>query len=237
MTNTNTQEASKNASFRRQQKCLLHESLCDKIALQVEPVEGVKKPDAGVKQEVAQKAVKKEVKEESSGKPVFTVDIGSMTCTMHSVSEATEQTVPLQAGPKNLLIGKFGEVVHTTELCNLMMHAAPKQVKKRPSAKRPAAAPPAEVPVVDVAAAPADEAPADVKNDYHIMHYGTGGRKNIGIKEKYGAKKQVVYFGGKACTKTKQELTEIAKVIVKDLHEGMSADDAKEKGQNLADAD
>ena len=66
--------------------------------------------------------------EGESKKPIFTVDIVSMQCTMHSTSENADEIVPLQAGPDNLLVAKFGETVHTTELCNLMLFAA---LKKR----------------------------------------------------------------------------------------------------------
>jgi len=197
------------------------------------------KVKAVVKKEVVEQVVKKE-----SPKPIFTVSILDMTCTMHRTSEADEQTVPLQAGPKGLLMAKFGVVEHTTELCNLMLAAAPKPKPKKEKVqkKKPAAAPPVvETPLAEAAAAPVDDAPVaeyDARaSNYSIMYYGTNGRNNIGIKEKLGAKKQIVYFGGKTCTKSKEQLKKIAELIVGELSAGMSAEDATEKGQELADAD
>ena len=108
-------------------------------------------------------------------KPVYTYDIKTMECFMHSSSGA--EAAPLQAGPRNLLVAKFGTHLHESELCNLMLRAPmPKPVKKRPAAAEaaaaaaaedapvaaepvPAAAPvkkrPAAAPAVDPAAAPA----------------------------------------------------------------------------------
>ncbi len=89
------------------------------------------KKEVLVKSELPKKdvVVKSELhKKDESNKPIFTVDISSMECTMHSTSENAEQSVPLETGPNGLLVANCGETVHTTELCNLMLFAA---LKKR----------------------------------------------------------------------------------------------------------
>ena len=203
------------------------------------PVQKKIKKEVTVKQEVKSKLPDPDV-----SKPVFTTDILTMSCTMHSTMVAESETVPLVAGPEGLLIAKFGDVVHTTELCNLMMFAAPpKKVLKKPAAalKKPAAAPIAEadVPIVPPvppmpAALPvavgAEAAP--VKNDYGSEWYKRS--KSIGIKIKFGAKNQVFSCGGARCTKTEEQMREFGKQIVADLHTGMSAADAKAKGMKFA---
>ena len=199
-------------------------------------------------------AVKEEPKKVELCKPIFTCHIPTMMCTMMCPSESIpEQSVSLEAGPENLLIAKFGETVHTTELCNLMLVAAlPKPVKKLAGAaalKRPAgaavlkkpamAAAPDAAPVAGAeaaapAAAPAAMAAAPPKDDYAIDYYCRGGKNTIGIKTKFGARNQILSFGSTRCTKTAEEMREIAAVIVADLHAGMSASDAKKKGTRLA---
>ena len=74
-------------------------------------------------------------------------------------------------------------------------------------------------------------ADVDVKNDYGILYYKNN---SIGIRERFGAQSQIFSFGGLWCTKSEKELRDIAKVIVADLHQGMSAVNAKSKGQRLA---
>ena len=76
--------------------------------------------------------VTEEPKQVELRKPIFTVDIPTMMCTMISVSATVpDQSAPLVAGPANLLVAKFGETVHTTELCNLMLIAAlPKKCRR-----------------------------------------------------------------------------------------------------------
>ena len=64
-------------------------------------------------------------------------------------------------------------------------------------------------------------AAAPPKNDYSIEYYGKGNKNSIGIKAKFGAKGQILSFGSTRCTKTAKEMTEIARVIVADLHSGM----------------
>ena len=171
-----------------------------------------------------------------------------MTCTKWMTSGMGEQAVPLEKGPDGFLVAKFADAVHVTELCNLMMFAAPKQ--KAPVMKKPGAAPvmketgaaiaPA-VPAAAIAAAPGPPAaPGPVppageeppKNDYGIMWYAK--QKTIGIRAKFGRKNQVFSFGGMRCTKTEAEMKTIAKTIVADLHNGMSVVDAKQKGMRLA---
>ena len=191
-------------------------------------------------------SVTEEPKQVDLPKPIFTVDITTMMCTMINVSaDVPDQSAPLVAGPENLLVAKFGETVHTTELCNLMLIAAlPKKVKKKPAAaevlKRPAraaapvasdAAPAAGAGAEVAAAAPMAAAP---KNDYGIEYYNTDNRNSIGIRAKFGARKQVLSFGSTRCTKTEKEMREIAAVVVADLHTGMSLKTAKKKGNRLA---
>ena len=127
-------------------------------------------------------------------------------------------------------MANFGEAAHTTELCNLMLLATPKPTERK-VLKRPGAAPPeAEAPMDAPPVAAADVAPA--KDDYGIMYYGKASA--IGIRAKFGAKNQILEFGSTRCTKTEEEMREIAKVIVADLHAGMSPAKAKKKGQRLA---
>ncbi len=64
--------------------------------------------------------------------------------------------------------------------------------------------------------------------------YGKGNKNTIGIKTRFGAKNQILSFGSTRCTKTAEEMREIAAVIIADLHAGMSASDAKKKGNRLA---
>ena len=226
----------------------------DKNPLQVEPEHQV------VKSEL--------LKKDEPAKPIFTVDINKRQCTMHSTSENAEETAPLEAGPNGLLVAKFGESVHESELSNLMLLAPAarkkRKVLKRPAAappeaeapseavlKRPAAAPPkavlkrpaaapsdaeapseAETPSEAEAPSEADVPPVEAKDDYGIMWYGKA--KAIAIRAKFGAKATVFQFGGVACTKTEVEMRDIGKVIVADLHAGMSPAKAKKKGQRLA---
>ena len=189
----------------------------------------------------------KQVKSEPpkpDAKPICTYDIGSMQCTMHSTSGQGGETVPLEQGPEGFLVAKFSDFVHTTELCNLMLFAAVKAKVKPAAKKRPAAAPavaiaPAEEasppePVAPAAAiAPLAEDPGDGgdKDDYGIMWYKKD--RSIGIRAKFGAKAQIFPFGGKQCTKTEDAMREIAKQLVADLHRGVSAADAKQKGNRL----
>ena len=201
-------------------------------------------PKQEVKQELSKPVVKSKLGEPSQQsepdeprKPVFTVDISHMHCTMHGTPGNDEQTVALQAGPNGLLTAKFGDLVHTTELCNLMLIAKKpkKNVKKKPAAPVAEASVGAAAPVEAAPVAAAPPAPmAPVVKDYGIMYYGTKNRNFIGIRAKFGAKNQVLSFGGTKCTKTKDEMRSIADVIVADLKGGMSVEDAKNKGTALA---
>ena len=199
--------------------------------LQVE----TKAPELEQKEELV--APKLECKKEklAESKPIFTVDIASMQVFMHSPSSDAVEGAPLEAGPNGLLVARFADRVHTTELCNLMLAAAPKRVMKRPAAamiaKRRAAKVAVEAPVADVpAVVPA--AAAGPKNDYGFNYYKN--HNSIGIKAKFGACNQVFSFGGTKCTKTEEQLRAIAAQIVADLHEGVSEADAKKKGVELA---
>ncbi len=74
-------------------------------------------------------------------KPVFTVDISTMHCQLHSTSfHDADRSEPLEPGPDGLLIARFGEMVYTTEPSNLMLSVAPpKKYKKASVAKKPVA--------------------------------------------------------------------------------------------------
>jgi hypothetical protein len=123
------------------QRLLLGKGLPSKTVAKKEP-----KKEPVVKARSKEPVVKEEPKKVELVKPIFTVHIPTMMCTMHSTSEEVpEQSVHLEAGPDHLLVAKFGETVHTTELSNLMLVAAlPKKVKKKPAGaaalKRPAMA-------------------------------------------------------------------------------------------------
>ena len=194
------------------------------------------------KKDVVEKSVlKKEPLHVEAGKPIFTYDFYTMQCTRHGTSDDAKQIVSLEAGPNGLLVANFGQAVHSTELSNLMLLVAPKKkndkaiVLKKPAAasvadpaehavlKKPAAAPKA-------AAAP--EAPEN--RSYQVLWYKNG--NNVGIRERFGGKKQIFSFGGKLCTKSKAELLGIANDVIGDLHEGMNPLAAKEKARGLASA-
>ena len=148
--------------------------------------------------------------------PIFTVDISQMSCNMHSVHSLEVVSVALEAGPENLLVAKFpGDIVHTTELSNLMLKVAPKkkekEVLKKPAMKKPGAAPvavadvPAPVAVAEVAApAAVVAAPEGEERDYAIMYYSKS--NTIGIRAKLGLKNQVLCFGKTSCTKSKAQM-------------------------------
>ena len=199
-----------------------------------------------VKVEPLQGKLKQEPPKADASKPIFTIDIATMTCTMHSsLMNEDELTASLEAGPEGFLVAKFDELVHTTELSNLMLtaakQAAPKKEKK-PGAKqaatkakkvlkKPGAAMAPVVPAAPAVDQPGEAPPAG-RDDYSIMWYVKG--KCIGIRAKFGRKNQVMSFGGVRCTKTVHEMKVIAKEIVADLHNGMSVPDAKAKGNRLA---
>ena len=105
---------------------------------------------------------------------VFTTDIATLRCMMHSTPS---ETVPLVEGPDGFAIAKFSNLVHVTELANILLSPMQDLVKARAKAKaatkkakakasslkaRPAAAVPAPAAVApaDAAAAPA-AAPAE----------------------------------------------------------------------------
>jgi len=207
-------------------------------------------------------APKEKVKEEMAEcKPIFTVDIVSMQCAMHSPASDAVQQAPLVTGPDGLLVAKFGDTVHTTELCNLMLTAPPKKgkkrVKKMPAAdmkkpaacdeiaKKPAAA--LKKPAADEEASMEEEDPEEEEKEeeeeaaaeidlpdkeYGIMHYKIN--NTIGIRAKFGAQNQLFSFGGTKSTKTKEEMKAIAKQIVADLKTGVSVAAAKKRGNELA---
>ena len=191
-------------------------------------------------------------KQESKDEPgVFTYDLESMQCTMHSTGQ--EQVAPLQSGPNGLAVARFqvsSEVlVHHTEFSNLMLLAPAEKKAKAKTAAKATAKPKVKAkktnPKVkakvkakpntdDVPNAPAAEHDAIVRNDYSIMLYNKGGKNTIGIREKFGQKKQVLSFGSTKCTKSEAEMRAIAKVVVDDLNKGESMQTCKDKGNMLA---
>ena len=201
-------------------------------------------------------------KQESKDEPgVFTYDLESMQCTMHSTGQ--EQVAPLQSGPNGLAVARFqvsSEVlVHHTEFSNLMLLAPAEKKAKAKTAAKATAKPkvkakktkskvelePEPKPKVKAklkAKPNADDAPnapaavhdAIVRNDYGIMLYNKGGKNTIGIREKFGQKKQVLSFGGTRCTKSEAEMRAIAKILVDDLNKGESMQTCKDKGNMLA---
>ena len=200
-----------------------------------------------VKMEKQEVVVKKEGTEKKKP-PIFTVDIATMTSTMHGPgSEKSE--AKLVAGPNGLLVANFSDgVCHETELCNLMLLAAlPKKIKKKPAAAEDSAAhpspegpPEADAPHpppedVGVPEQPADGPSIEKKpdKDYGIMYYWRKGENTIAIRAKFGSKGTVLSCGGKTCTKSKEEMFAIGNKLVKDLKEGKSAGECKIRGNQL----
>ena len=82
-------------------------------------------PSVKIKSELPQQPV-------GESKPVFTVDISTMHCHLHGTSsQDADRSVPLEPGPLGLLIAKFGEMVHQTELSNLMLEVPPPKKEKK----------------------------------------------------------------------------------------------------------
>ena len=174
-------------------------------------------------------------------KPVFTVDISTMHCQLHSTSSHdADRSEPLEPGPEGLLIARFGEIVYTTELSNLMLSVPPtKKRKTAPVSKKPAADIKAESDAEEAQAAAAPPAAhpaaplAAAKDDYAILWYKNS--KCCGIKAKFGMKTQVLSFGGKKSLKTEQEMRDFAQtVLVPDLHAGATIAETKQKGMDFA---
>ena len=183
---------------------------------------------------------------------VFTTDIAKLSCTMHSTPS---ETAPLVEGPDGFAIAKFSNLVHVTELANILLSpvadlvkaraqakAESKQAKKackKPAAacKKPAAAEAAALavePAAESAAAPIDAGPAaeaSVRN-YQILWYKNG--HNIGIRQLFGAKTQIFSVGGKNCHKTEVQLRAIGKIAIGDLNAGMSPAKVKQKARAFA---
>jgi hypothetical protein len=85
-------------------------------------------PSVKIKSELPQQPV-------GESKPVFTVDISTMHCHLHGTSsQDADRSVPLEPGPLGLLIAKFGEMVHQTELSNLMLEVPPPKKEKKKKA-------------------------------------------------------------------------------------------------------
>ena len=194
-------------------------------------------PQQQVKQELAMPSVVVKAEPPDDAKAVFVVDFPTMQCTMHRGGE--HLTAPLEKGPMQLLVAKFGDIVHTTELCNLMLFAAPApKTQKKPAAadvsKKPAAA--VEMGEAD-AAEPADAPEDAVEPGRDVSHYLIMWYKNnktIGIRAKWGAKPQVLSFGGSKCKRTEALMREHAKVIIQDLASGISVASCKQKGRDFA---
>ena len=162
-----------------------------------------------------EKPVKAEIKsEQSEAAPseacVYTTDLVKLECTKHH--ELGNDTASLEAGPEGFLIARFGELVHTTELANLLLapaanakakvaaakaKAASKAVKPRPAACTSAVAmkrPAASTSVVADGAAASSSAEAAGANNYAILWYKNGHR--FGIREKFGGLHQIFGVGG-----------------------------------------
>ena len=139
----------------------------------------------------------------STSNSVFTTDIATMTCSMHDGGAETARQ-PLHAGPDGLMIAKFGELVHTTELSNLMLQFASgcssssPAVKKRPAAKRPAAAAKTAAKPAEAVAKTGPAKGSAVKQQYSYMWYSL--HRCVGIRQKLPPKRQVFSFGGRKCT-------------------------------------
>jgi hypothetical protein len=221
--------------------------------MKVEPVKVKSEqvmPSVKIKSELPQQPV-------GESKPVFTVDISTMHCHLHGTSsQDADRSVPLEPGPLGLLIAKFGEMVHQTELSNLMLEVPPpkkEKKKKKPAAaaaapppaaaEAPATPPPAaqaaateapaaaEAPAAPFAAAAAAP-PAAAKDDYSVMWYKKG--KSCAIRAKFGTKATVLSFGGMHILKTKEQMKDYAQILVADLHAGESVADTRRKGQAFA---
>ena len=87
----------------------------------------------------------------------------------------------------------------------------------------------ASVPTPPAPALPAFGPNADL---FSCMYYGRS--NSIGIREKFGTKKQIFGFGGKKePRKSQAELRAIAKVIIGDLNNGVSKAECLIKARNL----
>ena len=151
-----------------------------------------------------------EMKAESEPKsrPIFTIDIPTMQCHLHGTSpHDVDRSVKLEPGPQGLLIARFGDMVHTTELSNLMLSvppAAKTKVAKKPAAPPPAAPAPSEAssPVVVAeaplaAVAPSEPLPADaapLPAEYCISRIQTSYFPNPEIVYRNVVAQNVLYF-------------------------------------------
>ena len=70
---------------------------------------------------------------------------------------------------------------------------------------------------------------------YGLMYYQKD--KIIAVREKMGSKRQIISVGGKACSKTKAQLWQIGKDMIKDLNAGVSVVNAKSRGRVAAGLD
>ena len=187
------------------------------------------------------------------GKSVYTTSIATGECTQHYPGGEVE-TVALQAGSEQLLIGRFSNGTYQTELPNLLLMVARGLApQKKPAAcKKPAAAvgaipaapadpapaipaakkvaikkKPAAAPAAAAAAHPAEPADAPAVRNYQVLWYKNG--HNIGIRQCFGEKKQIFSAGGQNCKKTEAQLRAIGNVAIDDLAAGMPPAEVKEK--------
>lgn len=151
------------------------------------------------------------------------------------------QTVSLKPGPNNFLVATFSDTeVYETEFPNIMIVKLERKVEKPKSVmkvmkkamkamKRPASAchppPPAHAAVLGGGAG----APK-----HGIMWYKK--TKTIGIREKFGLKRQVVSFGGVSCEKSEGDMRILAKQVVEWLDNGMGKVEAKIEAAKLVKA-
>ena len=163
-----------------------------------------------------------------SGRPVFSTDLAKLECTKHI--DGKTETVPLSQGPAGFLVADFASGMHATELCNLLASTA----TSCPAAK--AATADASNPGLRAcsvvqkkpAAANLKKKPAKCSSRFSIMWYKKS--TSIGIREKFGLKRQIFSFGA-GSGKSEFVQKRIALAIVSDLEGGMPYDEARDKAR------
>ena len=124
----------------------------------------------------------------------------------------------LEIGPEGLALGRFGEEIVATEVPNLLLKPILGGVKLY---KRPASNKLFTKPAIRDRATAAASSPAT--RIFGLEYYKD--RNVFGIRERTGKKRTVGYVGGKASSKTKDQLQEIAtKAIEKFAGEEQEAD-------------
>jgi len=198
----------------------------------------------------------KVVKEETRDDKIFVARIQDLKCKC-IFADGRQEEAPLRAGDFGFLVATFSFGEHTTDLANLLLLPPVKKKPAKAVCKKPASAPvndgetevdsdssEAEESANEEEEEPSEEdrppapapkpasAPEKAVTKYRIEWYKNG--HNIGLRENFGGKRQIVSFGGKACTKSEQDLKAIAKDIVKMLNEGSSPAVCKAEGNRRA---